>query len=748
MSLAEPMGLAEIELLNLDQDTGAAPQERLTAVSAASSIYANLLKADETSSLNRAKIDALFDGAPPYDPAILKSTGQGSRTNLNFGEAQRYLDVAMSSYVDLYSSLERLVSVRLNSKASPENRSEIEDIISEELTATMRSLPEFHTNYLRLCAEFTKHGVSVAYFDTTTDWRFRVCGLSEFQIPRQSVASEEGIEVAVARRDYLLHEIFGFIRDEEVATNLGWDCEETKRVIVKNATTSGTEHKISCWEDIQREMKNNDLYTGYRNTSVSVIHMWVREFDGTVSFYMFAENGPQRFMFREASRYRSPEQAYVLFSYGVGTNGTYHSVRGLGHRIFQHVQVSNRLRCQMVDSAILAGSVMLQPSSERDLEKLSFTVYGPYSVLSSGLDLVEKQPNNLAQTMQPALSDLGNQLSLNVDLMSTYGPNVNSPYRNELQTEHDISVASRLSGSTLNLFYASWSRLLREVVRRICNGNSDQWTKRFFERCAERGVTKADIKNIDHNRTLAVRAIGSGSMTNRLMALREINQYSGAFDEVGRKQLVRDIVASRVGHDIADRYIPRQQEPRQTTQGKIALLENTAMKNGEQIPVVSSEPHLEHLTTHVPMLQQLLEAIQAGEQDLGSLIPMATVLFGHVTDHAQFLSMDPNAKAEVAQIRQLLQMGDEVITNFGRRYQKMQRDAAQQGEAMEGQPEGQPQAPSPVDIKMAEHQLRMQIARDKADLEMQIRQSKAEQDLAIKDAERALKLGGMTTNRQ
>jgi hypothetical protein len=93
-------------------------------------------------------------------------------------------------------------------------------------------------------------------------------------------------------------------------------------------------------------------------------------------------------------------------------------------------------------------------------------------------------------------------------------------------------------------------------------------------------------------------------------------------------------------------------------------------------------------------------------------------------------------------------MGDEVITNFGRRYQRMQRDAAQQGEAMEGQPEGQPQGPSPVDIKMAEHQLRMQIARDKADLDMQIRQSKAEQDLAIKDAERAIKLSGMTTNRQ
>jgi hypothetical protein len=735
MDMDEPKGLAEIELLNIDRDTGSAPEERLTSVSAASSIYTNLLKADETSSLNRAKIDALFDGAPPYDPAVLKATGQGSRTNLNFGEAQRYLDVSMSSYVDLYSSLEKLVSVKLKTNANLDNHSEIEDIISEEVTQTLRSLPEFHTNYLRLCAEFTKHGVSVAYFDTTTDWRFRVCGLSEFQIPRQSVASEEAIEVATARRDYLMHELYGFIRNEETAKEIGWNCEEVKRVLLANATTSGSEHKVNSWEDVQREMKNNDLYTGYRNTTVSVVHMWVREFDGSISFYMFAENGPKSFLYREHARYKSAEQSYVMFAYGVGTNGTYHSVRGLGQRIFNHVQVSNRLRCQMVDSAILAGSVMLQPGSERDLERLSFTVYGPYSVLSPGLEVVEKQPNNLTQTMSPALQEMGNQLSLNVDLMSTYGPNVNSPYRNELQTEHDLNVATRLSGSTLNLFYASWSRLLREVTRRICEGTQDMWTERFYSRCAERGVSKDVIKLLDHKRTIAVRAIGSGSVANRLMALRDLNQYAGSYDEVGRKNLIRDITACRVGYDIVDRYAPRQVEPRTTIHSKMAMMENTILETGKEVPVMSDEPHIEHLTIHAPRLQELLGAVQSGEGDLQTVLPIAAAFRAHVASHAEQLAADPRAKGEVGAMKQLLQVADEVITNFARRLEKMQREqqVPQEGE--------QPDT-SAIDAKMMEHQLKQQIIREKAELEMQIRQSKAQQDLAIKDAERAAKITG------
>jgi hypothetical protein len=103
-----PSGLNEFDLLNLDPQTLTPPESRIRDVKAASSIYDTLRKADEKSSSNRARIDAMFDGASPYDQRVLFSTGQGNRTNLNFGEAQRLLDVSMSAYVDLYTSLEKL----------------------------------------------------------------------------------------------------------------------------------------------------------------------------------------------------------------------------------------------------------------------------------------------------------------------------------------------------------------------------------------------------------------------------------------------------------------------------------------------------------------------------------------------------------------------------------------------------------------------------------------------------------------
>lgn len=742
-----PSGLNEFDLLNLDPKTQTAPESRLRDVRAANSIYDTLRKADERSASNRARFDAMFDGAPPYDQKVLSSTGQGTRTNLNFGEAQRYLDIAMSAFVDLYTSLEKLMMVKVRI-GEPAERQDAQDIIAEELTHMLRDWPEFHSHFLRLCTEFTKHGVAATYFDDPRSWRFRVCGLSDFLIPRQTVASEEAIEVACCRRQYLLHELYGFIKNPEAAAKMGWDVEEVKRVIMRNARTTGQNGNTTYadWEATQREMKGNDLYTGIQNTTASVVHMWIREFDGTVSFVMFGEETPKTFMFRSDSMFKKPEQAYILFNFGVGTNGTYHSVRGLGHRIFNHVQLSNRLRSQMVDSAMLGGAVMIQPESQRALEDMSFTMYGPYSVLSPNVRIVEKASPNLSNTMQPALNDMQSQLAMNVDLVSTYG-NQSSPYRNNLQTEHDLAVSSRLTGSTINLFYASWSRLLREIVRRVVNNiGRDPFVAELVARCAERGVPVEMIKAIDVTKTVAVRAIGAGSAANRLLALRELNQISGGFDDTGRRNLLRDITTERVGRDLVDRYAPAAPEPRLTVDAKIAMLENQSMQTGVPVAVLDSELHGMHLRAHTPLLQQLLSGVQEGTVDPVQALPIITIVYEHFMAHMQLYANDPMAKAEVAGYKQLTQVAEEVITNTGRQVQAMQRKAAIEASQAQGGPTGeQATGPTAAELKMQEHELKMQIAQQKAEIDIQIKQRKADQDLALKDAERAMKLSGNAT---
>lgn len=731
----------DIEALNdlgsLDE-AGKPVESRLKDVKSALSIFQGLLKADEKSAVNRARVDAMFDGANPYSQSQLNASGQGLKTNLNFGEAQRLLDVSLSAYVDLYSSLEKLVEVK-GTMGDPSEIGYFEDVVSEEITHLLRSWPEFHSNYLRLCTTFIKHGVAFSYFDSPDEWRFKVGSFADILIPRQTPANENCIDVAVGRRKYLLHELFAFIKNPEAAAKVGWDVEEVKRVILKNATTSskrtvGSSYTSSYeWEELQKELKNNDIYEGHQNPSVAVLHFWVREMDGSVSHYISAEESPKSFMYQRLSRYDKPEQAYVLFTYGTGSNGTYHSIRGLGHRIFNHIQTSNRLRCQMVDGAMLGSAVMIQPESQRALDELGFTYYGAYAVLSPNVNIIEKASPNLSTAVQPALNDITNQLAMNTDTVSTYGQQ-SSPYKNQMQVVADMDVQTRLSGASLNLFYASWNRLLKEIVRRVVTSNKiDADLRDFYTRCERRGVPIEFVKSLDLERTKAVRSIGNGSYANRLVALRELQAISGSFDEVGRKNLTRDIVATRVGHDLADRYAPNLAEDRQTVDNKIAFLENQQLSDGDPIPVLSTEMHGAHLQVHAPALMQLIEQLNAGAADPVQALPALQAFYQHISETVQQIAGDPASQGLVGEVKQVLQFAEEMINNTSKQVQKIQRDAAQ-GQAQEQDGGGE------MNAKLQEHQLKMQMAREKANLDLELKKAKFEQEQAMRDAENVLKM--------
>ena len=726
-----------LDLGSLDEK-GKPVETRLKDVKAAIGIFATLLRADEKSAVNRSRIDSMFDGVAPYSQSQLAASGQGLKTNLNFGEAQRLLDISLSAYVDLYTSLEKLVEV----KATTGERSEVgpkEDIVAEELTNLFRRWPEFHSSYLRLCTQFIKHGVGIAYFDSPEDWKFRVGGFADILIPRQSQASENAIDIAVGRRQYQLHELYHFIKNEKAAKAVGWNVAEVKRVMMENVKTSGRAYTsgntYSDYEALQAEIKNNDLYTGIQNPTVDVLHYWVREIDGSVSHYISAESSPKDFLYKKVSRYETPEQAYIFFTYGVGSNGTYHSIRGLGQRVFSHVQTSNRLRCQQIDGAMLASSVMIQPENQRSLDELSFTFYGAYAVMSPNVRIVEKAIPNLGTAVQPALQDLSQQLSLNTDTMSPYGPNQTSPYKNQMQVVADMDVATRISGSTLNLFYSSWTRLMREMVRRIVQvKRPDAAIKDFFDRCEKRGVEKEFIKKLDVAQTKAVRSIGNGSHANRLVSLRELQGISGQFDDVGRRNLTRDIVSTRVGHDLADRYVPAQEDDRQTVDTKIAYLENQQLQQGQPVPVVSSELHGQHLQLHVPLLQQFIQAINEGQADPQQVLPALQALYQHIAETAQYAAGDPALEAVVSNAKQILQYAEEAINNTMKALEKIQREQQQISEEEGGQPET-----SEVDMKLQKAQVDMQITQQKAELEMAIKQKKFDQEQAIRDAEAALR---------
>jgi hypothetical protein len=218
---------------------------------------------------------------------------------------------------------------------------------------------------------------------------------------------------------------------------------------------------------------------------------------------------------------------------------------------------------------------------------------------------------------------------------------------------------------------------------------------------------------------------------------------SGTFDEVGRRNLTRDIVSTRVGHDLANRYVPATTEDRPTIDLKIAFFENQQLNMGQPVPVVSNEMHGMHLQTHLPQLNQIIEQINTGAADPQQVLPILQAYYQHIGETLQFAGADPTLASLVGQSKQVMQYAEEAINNTNKALQKIQREqsATQEGAPADGQ--APQQQMNPIDLKMQEHQMKLDMAKQKAELDMQLRKAKFDQEQSMRDAKEALKFREM-----
>ena len=757
-----------LELAGLDPVTGEVPASRVADVDAARSIYLSLKKADEGSSRNRALIDGMFSGAPPFNANDLKEVGQGDRTNLDFGEAAALKEQALAGYYDLTNSVDKVARVRTN-YGSPEQAAEWSEIISEEFHHTLREWSDFEFNHQRLSDMFVSHGVAVSYFEDEIDWRYRVTGFNEFRIPRGTRASEIEIEVATVDREYRADELFSFIRDPKVAEELGWDVK-TVREALKRACASDTSMTLGDWEKLEVELKNNDILWGTAKSKVvKVVHMWVKEFCGCVTHLIFLQDPlptdpgavKESFLYKKEQRFESPTQCWVTFCYGVG-NGTYHGIRGLGFKIYPHIQVLNRLRCGMVDGALLSSSLIVQPSdsSTRALDDLTLTYYGPYALFPPGLKIVEKAVPNLQQNIIPVINDMAMQMQNNTGAYQTRAAGSDNQARTAYEVRAQLQKEAILSSSSINLFYHPWKRLLGETYRRLsrrgfsANEPGGREAVEFRKRCLKRGVPEEAIYRV--RSVEPVRAIGYGSPQMRMAAVDETMQIFGSLDEMGRINLLRDRIAARFGQEVVDRYLPSPQTGlRPPIDSKIAILENATMVEGNSIPVSPGENHFLHAQAHLQAADGLEKATLEGRNNPQEALVAMQMILPHLAQHLASLGSDLVRKDEVAMMRQRHQqlaasaqrVEDELRSQMENAQKAQQAEGERQQTAMMAefqamqQKIAEMQQLSPeAQQKLLERRAELEMKMQKHEIDMKIKSDAAQQRLMTQDAVSAAKI--------
>ena len=762
------------QLETLDED-GTPPKSRLSDAAKAYDIWGNLKEADRRASFDRARIDAAYDNDKPFSDALFQANGQDYRVNVSWGFAKQVLDTALAGYVDIINAVQNLFKCPTQYGDATE-RSELENVVCEEVSECIRSWRDFFPTYLRLCLNFIKHGVSVALPNDEFDWRFTATDLSDFKIPRETRVGQENIELAACLRYYTPTQMYRMIRGDRVARALGYNVDAIRKLIIDSVRSgfADTDSGDDNWEKIERRMRNNDLYYSYGSANpqlIKVVHMWVREYTGKISSFMIdGANQNNKFLYKKVGRFANSYQAFTVFTYGVGTTGDYHGVRGQGYDVYPIHGALNIAYCQVLELATYGSAPTFQPKDESALQEMQFLPTGPYNLITPGITVLKDSvAPNIAQNVMPVIQNFAQMFRDRTSQYHTEALVQSNQDKTKFQMQAELGAIAKMTVAALNLFYDPLESHLREMVRRMKRRDyqlaepGGEYIMGLHKRLLQRGASGPGphdrylqaFFHLDIDRLTVMRAIGSGSEAARLVAMDRLMTMYGSLPDFGKQNALWDMCAETVGYRNASRYAvtPGENET-PTVDASIAQLENQILLTGGEIMLLDGQNNLVHAKAHLAAEMPLIEQAQQDPNMLMEILPGLNALNQHTTAHVEKLSVDPQMQSQAAAFRQQLQQADEVIHNGMMHLQKMQRQMASQAQKINGNgapaigPDGQPAPQQGMDPKadlkirgeLAYREAKIQSMNEQAQARLQIEQMKAQQKLAIEDAKAAAQL--------
>jgi len=687
-------GNAELE--NMSRE-GAVPKRRIKNAAGLIAIADKYVEQDQDASYLRARQLALVNGEAPFDDSELKNKGLTHIVNANFGEANATFEAALAPYTEIIVGVPRIPHVILDSYEG--DALDDAEIISEEFDWMIKQWPEFYPNMQLLAREFVGFSVGVAIWPDERTVFWEPVGLKDFKVARDTKVSDESIEVAPVLRTMSVSQLYSYIRNPKAAKLMGWNIDAVKKAIWCASTKKDTwKNWQSHWEEFEREAKENDLHcgeSGYHR--VQLIYGFNREFSQNATekpkwTMTIACRDVDDFLYERVGKYNSVNSCFTIFTNGVG-QGTFHTLRGLLQRIYNCIQVSNRVLCQAAQGAIASGQIQLQGNAEA-IQDFQYIEVGPYSFIPMGLNPVQLLPPTVATQNIPVYSLMSQTMQNNTGSYRSRGTTPDGQARSATEVAQQARQESTLGSASLANFYTPYDKLLTEQYRRAVSPNitandlGGELALEFRRRCLRRGVTVERMREVV--KVQAVRSVGDGSPVMGEMASRQMMELYSLLDEKGKENVLRTVFAKipGIGYSKVDQFVPKG-GPRRVVDFDIANLENANLRQGTMPTITDSQNHAVHIEAHIPLIAEIVEMHRQQQMSDEEAMQVLRPAADHATEHLVLFSNNSFRQQEAAQMRKELQNVTAYVDELEQQVinRMMSEQNKLQGQAQEGQPD-------------------------------------------------------------
>lgn len=737
------------DLVHTLDDRGQPIVKRVSMPQQAAAIGKRFKDADREPAQARIKVQNQMNGNRPYNPAKLVHKGQGWRANFNAGEAESIRDSNAESYWSLLMDSPGLITCKV--RRDPEDSYDLNygEVIGEEYADIMTEWPDFFYNVLLHSIELFTFGRGPMVWTDRFDWRPRAYKAGNVLLSPKLSSAVGDIEICFIRATVTASDLVKKLQNPS-SKEFGWNLDECRKMMrdryITNEYLPDADYQRDPIEGMLQAIKNNDSMLPFWDVDpIEVAHLFVKQVvSGKVSHFIFRDTDNVDAYLLEANDVIGDMQHVLcMFTSSIG-DGYLASIRGLGQKMFPHIEVSNRLICSTVDTARISGALVLSGGSKSDNTLL---VTGPVVRLPDGATPIQTSYTPRLDQMVMVRTMLQQILRNTHGVYKSAIEYPGQPEKTKAEVMVDAENQARFTNFAIVLYYTHWDRCHREIFRRLCDkkypvGHAGyKEAKDFRDRCIARGVPEKYLDS-EKCRIRSMRAIGAGSPAIRKIVTQEVLNASSMFrSERGRVNALREFLAARVGYDNVDRFEPiMTPEETFTSEHTIALLETHDMAEGVPVPIATDQPHAIHLAVHIQPLMEicasLTKAVEAGQQiNPKAVLPYLEVAVPHVEATIQAASRDPRNKIVVKQAMQSLKQIVSVAKNLqSMQDQNDQAEMQQQQQQMQDLQSQMSASPSPeIQVKLEKMRGELQIKAEAMQRKAQLAEWKTRHDAALKE---------------
>lgn len=761
----------------------AVPESRVKNAGGIRARIAEMKQADSqgenSRSARRRKQQGIIDGNRPFSQKKLKETGQGDSANLNTREAEGMADAAKTPYYRLHFGLPRFLTITMRYGDNVQRNAKLSECVSNRAHTMFDCWEEHDYNVQLRDWEMCVHGVGLPVWEDEVNpfWESRLTG--EVLIPDRAKSNINKLEEAGILRDLSPVDLYGWIKNEKTAKAQGWFPDRVKEAIVKAAPKSARDKWGANWgEEYQASLRRGDVMWDASDSSISVADYLRKEFSGKITHCIILDDNTPRkassnkaksildeddegLLFRKVGRFDSFKNVICPFFFDIGRTGHWHSVKGLGPKIFDFCEVSNRLVSWMLNGARNDASLIMQAKDGTSIQETQLVHINGAVVLPAGYDV---QQNRVVNDMRGTMAARGEMLKI---VQSNTGSYVQRSPNEEFeptlgQAQLNFQQQGQLADAARDRHMKSEDRLYTEMVRRAFKlgkrlyarkgdeafaENSDagmNWYEKltydFFAGCVVDGCPEAALDFKSVVMVKATRGIGNGSPVSMAMALDKMMPIIPMMPEAGRRHMQRLYSDFYVGQNNADMIFPPFEDgdvPDSNTWA--AQMENCELARQMLFPITPTDDqdHVIHFQIHYKLGTFVLQSWQGGQIEPAMALMVLHNVGPHLKSHLDLIAGDPSREA---QYKQMLQAWD-MLSKYADKLQQEVEEAAKAE-----QPAPQPDPAMVAAIMKVQGELKLKETKMIGDLQLKAQKQTA--TLRMKDVQTAHSMRTQTLEAQ